>query len=150
MHTVRAYQPEDLIAVLDCWEAASRQAHPFLSDAQIADQRRQVEEIYLPNTQSWVVLNNDTIAGFIGLILSEDANTAVEVGGFFVLPQQQGKGFGRTLMNHAAQLHGALELEVFEANTIGRGFYEAYGFTPISNSVHKETGNTLLRMRFNA
>jgi putative acetyltransferase len=47
-------------------------------------------------------------------------------------------------------LRGDLEVEVFRANAIGRRFYQAYGFELLEEKMHDETGNELLRLRFNA
>lgn len=50
-------------------------------------------------------------------------------------------------MDKAKELRGALVVEVFKANTIGRAFYAKYGFTPIEEKVHDQTGFDLLRLR---
>ena len=73
-----------------------------------------------------------------------------EVGAIFVQPEFHGTGAGRALMDKAQELHGDLEVEVFEANSIGRKFYSSYGFEPLSERVHEETGNNVLRLRFTA
>jgi putative acetyltransferase len=51
-------------------------------------------------------------------------------------------------MNKAQELHGDLEVEVFQDNTIGRKFYSSYGFKLISKKIHIETGNILLRLKY--
>jgi putative acetyltransferase len=58
----------------------------------------------------------------------------------------QGKGVGRALMDHALQLKGALDVEVFAQNVIGRRFYERYGFVETGRSTHTDTNETLIRM----
>ena len=40
-----------------------------------------------------------------------------------------------------------MQLDVFKMNTVGRIFYEKYGFTMVSEHLHKETGFMLLRLR---
>ncbi|KAA3658435.1 MAG: GNAT family N-acetyltransferase [Chloroflexi bacterium] len=67
-----------------------------------------------------------------------------EVGSIFVQPEFQGRGIGRALMDKAQALHRNLEVEVFEANPIGRRFYASYGFELLSKKIHDETGNVLL------
>ncbi|PSL12999.1 hypothetical protein CLV88_1361 [Shimia abyssi] len=39
-----------------------------------------------------------------------------------------------------------VEVEVFEQNTVGRRFYDIYGFQQIGSSFHKATGETILRL----
>jgi putative acetyltransferase len=41
-----------------------------------------------------------------------------------------------------------LEVEVFKANTIGRSFYEKYGFRLIEELVDAETGQPVLKLRY--
>ena len=80
------------------------------------------------------------MVGFIALIGNE-------VGAIFVSPRRQGHGVGRALMDHARASRDHLDVEVFEANEIGRAFYDAYGFEVIGERVHEETGHLVLRLR---
>ncbi len=138
---VRTYDENDLGAVLSAWENASRLAHPFLSDAFLSYERDQIVSVHLPVAETWGVEKEGKVVGFIALIGSE-------VGAIFVQPEFHGKGAGRLLMDKAKQLCGALEVEVFEANEIGRAFYAKSGFQPLSESIHEQTGNRMLRLRF--
>ena len=42
----------------------------------------------------------------------------------------------------------SIELDVFEQNSTGRGFYEKYAFREISRYMHEETGQMRLRLKF--
>jgi len=139
---LRKYRPEDLEDVLSAWAAASAVAHPFLSDEFQAAARHEIANVYLPITETWVWEADSRVVGFISLMGNE-------VGGFFVDPKSQRLGIGRTLMDHVRGLHEHLEVEVFKANTIGRAFYAKYGFEPIQEKVHDETGFDIVRLRFN-
>jgi GNAT superfamily N-acetyltransferase len=65
---------------------------------------------------------------------------------FFVDPDIQGKGGGRSLVNQAVQLQDTLDVEVFERNAIGWRFYDRYGFVPVGQSYHDKTGQTLIQI----
>ena len=78
--------------------------------------------------------------GFIALIGNE-------VGAIFVDPDHQSMGVGRALMNHARESRPFLELNVFEANAIGRRFYDTYGFEFVDRHIHEASGETELRLR---
>ncbi|GAU66599.1 hypothetical protein SSP35_03_02470 [Streptomyces sp. NBRC 110611] len=67
-----------------------------------------------------------------------------EVGGLFVAPEAQGGGVGGQLLEHAAALHGALTLEVFEANDRARRFYAYLGFTERGRRTDEGTGHPLI------
>ncbi|WP_223248730.1 GNAT family N-acetyltransferase [Thalassolituus oleivorans] len=141
--TIRQYQTSDLAAVLDSWEVATRLAHTFMTDEFIAQERKNVAEIYIPNTDTWVAEIDGVVEGFIALIGNE-------VGAIFLQPNWHGKGVGKALMDQAHALHGDLEVEVFKENTIGRVFYLRYGFEFLEQKLHEPTGQQVLRLRFKA
>lgn len=139
--TVRQYQPTDLKAVLSSWEAATRLAHEFMTDDFIAQERINVAEIYIPNTDTWVAEIEGLVQGFIALINNE-------VGAIFLQPAYHGKGVGKALMDKAQALHGELEVEVFKENLVGRAFYKRYGFEFQAEKFHEPTGQVVMRLRF--
>lgn len=140
---MRQYVDQDLDELLAAWAAASEIAHPFLSQEFLATERDNIPNLYLPNAETWVYESNAQVVGFIALIGNE-------VGAIFVHPSHQRKGVGHGLMDKAKELRGELEVEVFVKNTIGRGFYARYGFKPIEEKRHDQTGFDLLRLRLAA
>jgi ribosomal protein S18 acetylase RimI-like enzyme len=73
-----------------------------------------------PATSAWVVQAGGRVAGYAlvrGAVLTA----------LYVDPAAQGAGAGTALLEVAEQA-GAAELEVFEANGHGRGFYEDRGW----------------------
>lgn len=140
---IRQYKATDLEPVLESWEVATRLAHEFMTDDFIAKERKNVAEIYLPNTDTWVAEINGAVKGFIALMGNE-------VGALFLQPNCHGKGIGKALMDKAQELHGDLEVEVFEANTMGRNFYSKYGFEQLEQKLHEPTGQQILRLKFTA
>ena len=49
-------------------------------------------------------------------------------------------------MDHARCIRESLELDVFEQNTTGRGFYEKYGFREISRYMHKPSNAAAVKI----
>jgi putative acetyltransferase len=141
---IRKYEDTDLNDILSCWENATRLAHPFLTDNFLESERQMIPDFYLPQSDTWVAEYNGEVIGFMSLI------TDNEVGALFVQPDYHGKGIGWALMDKARKLRDYLEVQVFEANTIGRRFYSKYGFEPLSQYIHEETGNIMLRLKFSA
>ena len=137
---IREYRASDLEGLLNTWELATRLAHPFMSDAFIAQERINVAEIYMPNTDTWVAELEGEMTGFIALMGNE-------VGAIFVQPQYQGQGIGKALMDTAHKIYGELELEVFKVNHIARQFYEKYGFKPLGEKHHQPTGQQVIRLK---
>ncbi len=140
-YTIRQYKETDLDAVLSSWENANKIAHPFLSEDFVNQVRHDIPNLYLPNADTWVVVIDDKVVGFIALI-------GHEVGAIFVDPTYHGKGAGKALMDKARSLHATLELDVFKENAIGRKFYARYGFEEIEETTHDQTGQQVLRLGY--
>lgn len=138
--TVRPYTDEDQAELLDVWYQASLIAHSFLSRDFLDNERRQIAEQWLPVAETTVWEKDGCIVGFVALVGNE-------VGGLFVHPDHQGQGIGRALMDHARKSRPFLELDVFEANTSGRRFYDSYGFQMVDRHINKDTGQPELRLR---
>ncbi len=140
---VRQYKDEDLPDVLSSWEKASKISHPFLSNTFIEQERYNVPNYYLPNADTWVIEHDGKVIGFIALL-------GHKVGAVFVQPEFHGTGAGRALMDKARELHGDLEVEVFEENSIGCRFYSNYGFELLTKKIHEDSGQIVLRLKFSA
>jgi putative acetyltransferase len=140
-HLIRKYQDPDLSDLLYCWESASAVGHPFLTPEFLVKERDNIINLYLPNTETWVAVEQDRVVGFLSLMGNE-------VGAIFVNATYHGSGVGKSLMDKARSLHKELELEVFKENAVGRAFYHRYGFVLLEEKVHDETGQVLLRLKF--
>jgi putative acetyltransferase len=138
---IRQYENPDLEAVLDSWEVSTRLAHRFMTDAFIIQERKNITEIYLPNTDTWVAEVDGKVQGFIALMGNE-------VGAIFLQPGNHGQGIGKALMDKARMLHGDLVVEVFKVNAIGRNFYLKYGFDFLDETLHEPTGQKILRLQY--
>ena len=138
---IRKYDPHDLVELIGVWYDAAQIAHPFWSSEMFDRERRNISEKFLKIAETWVFEEEEEqVVGFIALLDNE-------VGGIFVSPRRQGRGIGRALMDHARASRDHLELDVFEANEIGRAFYDAYGFDIVGERLDKETGLRVLRLR---
>ena len=138
---IRKYDPHDLVELIGVWYDAAQIAHPFWSSEMFNRERRNISEKFLKIAETWVFEEEEEqVVGFIALLDNE-------VGGIFVSPRRQGRGIGRALMDHARASRDHLELDVFEANEIGRAFYDAYGFDIVGERLDKETGLRVLRLR---
>jgi putative acetyltransferase len=137
---IRQYDPGDCDALLAVWAASAAVAHPFWTPAMFERERRDIAEKFLPVAETYVFERGGAVVGFISLLGNE-------VGGIFVAPEYHGRGIGRALMDWACGSRDHLELDVFEANEIGRAFYAAYGFGVVGERVDEATGQQVLRLR---
>ena len=51
---IRPFKPGDTENLLDIWYAASLVATPFLSSEFLASERKNIRELYIPNTITWM------------------------------------------------------------------------------------------------
>ena len=139
---IRKHTPQDLEAILAIWHQASTLAHPFLDSAFVEKVKEDMRNLYVPNSETWVFEENDTVIGFVSMMGNE-------IGGLFVLPNHHSKGIGTTLVNYMLTIHKELEVEVFEKNSIGQAFYNKYGFKQVKQFLHEQSNHSVLRLKFN-
>lgn len=136
---IRHYEDKDLDSVIEVWLNASKIAHPFLKKDFLEGEITNMRTLYLPHAETWVAEADGAVVGFLSLVGNE-------VGGLFVDPDFHGQRFGKTLMDKAVSLRGALELDVFKQNPIGRRFYKRYGFLEDHEYDHEPTGERVIRL----
>lgn len=138
---IRKRAEKDNDEIINVWYEASSLAHPFLDADFVEKAKKDLSDIYIPNTETWVYEDNHAVIGFISMLGNE-------IGGLFVLPNYQLKGIGTQLVNFIKELYGELEVEVFEKNVIGSAFYKKYGFVQIKSYYHTESKNEVLRLHY--
>lgn len=141
---VRRAQPGDRDRLLELWERSVRATHHFLTERHIVGLRPLVADELSSDALDWWVLEiADGIAGFLGF-----ANDTIEA--LFVDPEQQGRGAGTLLIEHAQGLAtGILRVDVNEQNDAALTFYESRGFVVIGRSATDNDGRPfpLLHMK---
>lgn len=131
---IRAYDAAtDLQELSAIWFSASLKAHSFIGEARLRQQRLLIETKYLPSAETWVACRQGTPVGFISML-------GHFVGGLFIAPDHQGLGIGRTLIGHALELKGELQLDVYTANEQAVAFYKALGFVEVSRRDEDDEG----------
>ncbi|NNE99385.1 MAG: GNAT family N-acetyltransferase [Pyrinomonadaceae bacterium] len=138
---IRKYKETDLETVVDIWYKSSTLAHPFLKPDFVEKVKKDMHDIYIPNSETWVYEEAGKVVGFIGMIENE-------IGGLFVLPDQHSKGIGTKLVDLISEIHDELEVEVFKKNKIGRAFYDKYGFKLIKEYFDEASRHSVLRLNF--
>lgn len=132
--TIRAYRAEtDLEPLSALWLAASLDAHAFIGEERLREQRGLIEAEYLPKAETWVACLDATPVGFISLL-------GDFVGGLFVAPNRQGLGIGQALIAHALSHKDTLRLEVYTDNQRALAFYERIGFREVSRRLTDDEG----------
>ena len=131
---IRAFQREDLHAVLQIWLDTNIRAHHFIPPKYWADHYQLVSEL-LPLAELYVCEDDAShkIDGFIGL-------TGELIAGIFVREGARSKGIGKLLLDCAKSTKMRLQLDVYQKNRRAIRFYEREQFTIESENIDKSTG----------
>lgn len=126
--------------VLKIWLDASVRAHDFVDSRFWQSKVGDMEQTYIPASETYVYEDEAGIKGFFSLC----ENTLAAL---FVSPEHQGEGIGRTLIARAKQIRRELELRVYTKNPKAVRFYERSGFEAVAEQVDEQTGQPELVMR---
>jgi len=127
---IRPYRHEDRAATAALWMASWRSTglSVALEPEEAELYRLSYERIPRELTAGWVVYlawEGEKLVGFLALKPQADCLDQL-----FVLPEAQGQGTGRALLDFAKeQLPNGIWLRTATANTRARRFYERNGFT---------------------
>jgi putative acetyltransferase len=136
---IRKHLDSDLETILDIWDQSSSLAHPFLDSVFVEKVRHDMRNMYVPDSETWVYEENNSVTGFISMLENE-------IAGLFVYPNHHSKGIGTQLVNYIREFYDDLEVEVFEQNIIGRAFYDKYGFKLMRSFIHEPSNHKVMRL----
>ena len=126
--------PQDYDELLSLWEASVRSTHHFLSEDDIRFYKPLVRNEYLPAVELFIIRNPEgKIAAFMGL-----SQELVEM--LFVHPAEQGKGYGKQLMEYALHQKHIYKVDVNEQNEQAHQFYRHIGFKVTGRDATDATG----------
>lgn len=138
---IRQANTNDFNALTEIWFNASVKAHDFIPEIYWKNNKVKMQNTYLPMSEVYLAADTTKIHGFIALV----ENTIAAI---FISPEQQGKGIGKLLINHAKSIRNNLELNVYQQNTNSVRFYESVGFKVIEETFDEETESKEFLMRW--
>lgn len=130
---IRKLETKDIDTVVELWYETSIVAHDFIPANYWKKHKDSMASIYLPNSETYLAIENEKIAGFISM--AENFLAAI-----FVDQKVQGKGIGKRLLNFIKEERTSIQLKVYKKNTKSIEFYKSQHFSIISESKEKETG----------
>ena len=102
--------PQDYDELLTVWEASVRSTHHFLAEKDIQFYKPLIREQYFLAVELYIIRNEkEEIAAFMGL-----SDELIEM--LFVSPGEQGKGYGRRLLEYATRRKQLNKVDVNEQN----------------------------------
>lgn len=129
---LRTYTNNDVDRMVEIWLEGSKQAHDFIDEDYWQSNQTAMKDVYFPMSQSYVIEDNGTVVGFVSIV---DHYLAA----LFVDPNEQGKGFGKILLDHVKEQKDNLELKVYQENKNALGFYLKNNFIISEESIDENT-----------
>lgn len=133
----------DYGAMADIWLEASLEAHPFIDGEYWRSNYGAMRDRYLPAAENYALTDGGVMRGFVSL---SEGGEGQHIEALFVAPEWQGRGAGRTLLDHAGSLSEVLTLAVYEENARALRFYLRNGFLILERSTDAATGHPELLM----
>ena len=113
---------QDYDEILEVWEASVRHTHHFLTEEHIQFYKPLVRNHYLPAVELYIIRDaGRKIVAFMGL-----SDELIEM--LFVNPGEQGKGYGKRLLEYATRKKQLDKVDVNEQNEKALSFYLHMGF----------------------
>lgn len=130
---IRAFEENDLIAIMQIWLDTNIKAHYFIPKEYWTDNYEIVRSV-LPQTEIYVYENDVTkqIDGFIGL--SDE-----HIEGIFVREGAQSNGIGKRLLEYVKCVKSNMNLCVYQKNTRAIQFYQREQFVIQSENIDDNT-----------
>jgi putative acetyltransferase len=139
---IRKLETKDIESTVELWYKTSVIAHSFISTAYWRKNKEAMTTIYLPNSETFVSVENERIVGFIAM-------SGNYLAAIFVDNESQGKGIGKTLLNFIKEKRSTIQLKVFKKNIQSIEFYKSQNFNIVSENIDKETGELEFLMEWN-
>lgn len=126
--------PQDYDELISVWEASVRSTHHFLTEADIEFYKPLVRNLYFQAVSLYIIRNKEgKTAAFMGL-----GDELIEM--LFVHPNEQGKGYGKRLVQYALHEKHIYKVDVNEQNEQAYRFYLHTGFRVIGRDKTDPTG----------
>lgn len=137
---IRKAKEAELDRLIEIWLESSFQAHDFIDQEYWEENREVMRNLYLPLSENFVVIDG-TIKGFLSMM-------GKEVAALFILPSEQGIGFGKALMQYAQEKNNEIYLNVYAQNERAKAFYKSRGFQIVEESLDATTNEIEYRMHW--
>lgn len=129
---IRLHTENDLDRMIEIWLEGSKLAHNFIQEDYWKSNQTTMKETYLPVSRSHVLEVDGTVVGFISMI--DDYLAAL-----FISPNEQGKGYGKILLDYVKDQKESISLQVYQENESAIRFYEKNGFIISNESIDENT-----------
>lgn len=140
---IRSYKLQDTDRVIHIWLESSILAHRFIPAMYWIGKQEDMRNVYLPASHTYVFEDENTglVQGFVSM-------TGSYLAALFVIPESQGTGIGKALLEHVKERHTEITLNVYAKNEPSVLFYEKQGFRLIKEQTEEGTGEKEFVMKW--
>ena len=139
---IRPYESDQLDTLMALWLESTVSGHPFISESYWRESEPMVRDVYIPQSKTWVYLQEDILVGFISILDQKF------IGALFVAPHYAGKGIGSQLLEFVQSRYPSLSLEVYQKNQRAVHFYHHMGFRIEESAWQNDTQHPTWIMRW--
>jgi putative acetyltransferase len=118
---IRSNKKTEIKKLVEIWYEGSLIAHDFIDKDYWKSQRTEMEEKYIPMSETYVVSNGKDVVGFISMVDNYLAALFIDV-------KHQGKGYGKALLNFIKTQRENIQLKVYKKNNNAVNLYLENGF----------------------
>lgn len=139
---IRELNNNEVEDIMKIWLDASIRVHDFIDKRYWIDKYEAVKTEYIPNSETYVYVQNDEIKGFISVI-----NESF-IGALFIESKSQGQGIGSKLIDFVVEKYNELTLSVYKENSNAINFYKRKGFKILSEDLDEYTNKVEFFMKY--
>lgn len=130
--SIRSNKKSEVNKLVKIWYEGSLLAHDFIDKNYWKTQQKDMEEKYLPMSETYVITNETGVVGFVSMV--DDYLAAL-----FIDVKYQGEGYGKKLLNFIKERRESIQLKVYKKNRNAVQFYERNGFVIKEELIDEQT-----------
>ncbi|MCJ7843573.1 N-acetyltransferase [Lederbergia sp. NSJ-179] len=129
---IRSNKNTEVNKLVKIWYEGSLIAHDFINKNYWKSQRSEMEEKYIPMSETYVVSNEKDVVGFVSMMDNYLAALFIDV-------KHQGKGYGKGLLDFIKRQRENIQLKVYKRNKKAVDFYFKNGFVIKEETIDEQT-----------
>lgn len=129
---IRSSKNSEVNKLVEIWYESSLIAHDFINGDYWKSQRTEMEEKYIPMSETYVVSKEKNVVGFVSM---KDNYLAA----LFIDVKHQGGGYGKGLLDFIKRQRENIQLKVYKKNNKAVDFYLKNGFVIKEETIDEQT-----------
>ena len=113
---IRLIKKTEINKSVNIWYEGSLRAHDFIDKEYWKSQQTDMEDKYIPMSETYVVSHENDVVGFVSMVDNYLAALFIDV-------KHQGEGYGRNLLDFVKEKKGTIQLKVYKKNNKAVDFY---------------------------